>query len=194
LKHSAFRRCRRIVAAVTVIAAFAPASAVASTGGAQPPACATETPRQVFAAFGDRAWYWLAPGGAFEDGAPGWTLTGGAAVADGNAPFGLGGATDSHSLSLPRGASAVSAPFCIRRDARIVRWVQRSTRRGLLRVDVIDARSRRLAVVRGTTTWRPSRKLRIPLRGASATVALRFTAVRGDWSIDDLYLDPRLRH
>ena len=193
---------RRIAITLAAAALLAPAS---SANAATTP-CGGESLRQVFAAWGDSSWYFLAPGGAFEDGAAGWSLRGGAAVVDGNAPFALGAPGDSRSLALPAGASATSAPVCIRHDTRSVRWVQRGPRGALLAVKVVhvDPRAstpgRLLDVVGAGGSWQPSPELSIPpgatgLRGnGSATVALEFTALSGEWTLDDLYVDPKCRN
>jgi hypothetical protein len=188
--------------AALAAAVLAPAgSADAATGS-----CAEEGLEQVFAPWGDTDWYYLSPDGSVEGGGIGWRFSGGATVVPETDPFGLGGQTDMRSLSLPRGATATSAPFCIRRDARTVRWVQRGTRRGTLMVEVehldADAASpgRMLDVVRGHGDWRPSPEVTIPLMGTGARedgfaiVALKFTALTGDWSVDDLFVDPKARH
>src|SRR4051794_19760626 len=47
-----------------------------------------------FTAFGDSGTYTLLNGGDMETTLPGWTLSGGAAVIEGNAPFKVGAASD----------------------------------------------------------------------------------------------------
>jgi hypothetical protein len=187
-----------------VAAALSLASASAAQAATTP--CAGESLQQVFAAWGDSSWYFLAPDGGFEAGGAGWTLSGGARVVDGNEPFALGGAADKRSLSLPAGGSVTSPPFCIDPDTRMVRWVQHAPRGALLAVSVVhlDPRAtspgRVLDVVRGGGSWEPSAQTTIPLartgaRGnGSTTVALRFTALAGEWTLDDLYVDPRCRN
>jgi hypothetical protein len=193
---------RGIVLGFAVAALLLPTS---SASAATTP-CAGESLSQVFADWGDSSWYFLAPDGGFEDGAAGWSLRDGAAVVDGNGPFALGAPGDSRSLSLPAGASATSAPFCIRRDTRIVRWVQRGPRGGLLAVSVVhvDPRAtstgRVLDVVRSRGAWEPSPQTTIPLartgarENGTAMVALKFTALTGDWKLDDLFVDPKCRY
>lgn len=188
----------------TGLAAAAVLAPAASAEAATTP-CAGESLHQVFAGWGDSSWYFPAPGGGFEAGAPAWALSGGAAVRDGTDPFGLGGPGDRRSLSLPAGASATSLPFCIRRDSRTVRWVQRGRRGGRMAVEVlhVDDRAtsdgRLLDAVRAGGAWEAGPQVAIPLRGTgltgngSAMVALRFTAVSGGWSIDDLSVDPKMR-
>src|SRR5438128_8159279 len=96
------------------------AAAAAMTASAAAPAhaaslgltCPTAT-SQPFMPWNDAAFYVPTPGGGFESGAAGWTLTGGAHVVTGNEPWMVGNAGDSHSLSLPAGSSATSPPMCI---------------------------------------------------------------------------------
>ena len=189
-------RCRMAVGAA--VATIAPAGVAEA---ATP--CTKQAASTVFAAWGDSARYFLAPDGGLEEGGAGWALRGGAAVAEGNEPFGVAGGGD-RALSLPPGSSATSPPFCIRPDARIVRWVQRAARGGLMDVEVLHLdraatrRGRLLRTVRGGR-WAPSPKVAIPLAGTGAgrdgqaAVALRFTALTGRWSVDALFIDPRLK-
>ena len=168
--------------------------------------CTDEGLEQVFAPWGDTDWYFLAPDGSLEGGGIGWRFAGGAKVVRETDPYGLGCHGDRRSLSLPLGASATSAPFCIRRDSRTVRWVQRGAPSGTLLVEVEhldeDAATpgRTLDVVRGHGEWRPSPEVKIPLIGTGARedgfaiVALKFTALTGDWSVDDLFVDPKARY
>ncbi len=60
---------------------------------------------------GDTADYSVAPGGDFESGAKGWSLTGSAAVATGNESLGV--ASGSKALRMPIGSTATSPEFCI---------------------------------------------------------------------------------
>lgn len=201
LSHPLSPGSRRFAAGVAATAVLAPAG----TAGAATAPCAGESLAQVFAGWGDRSWYFLAPHGSFEDGSAGWALTGGARVVDSSDPFGLGGPVDQKSLVLPTGASATSAPFCIKRDSRTVRWVQQASSDGALAVEVIHADTRAtvpgrmLEVVRGHGEWQPSPEVKIPMHGTGATgngytsVALKLTALTSTWSIDDLFVDPRQR-
>jgi hypothetical protein len=86
----------------------APPAHAASLGVACPDP--TSTP---FAPWGDSANYAATPDGSFENGAAGWTLTGGAQVVTGNESWMVGGAGGIHSLSLPAGSGATSPPMCI---------------------------------------------------------------------------------
>src|SRR5215210_1801634 len=68
---------------------------------------------RVFAPWGDSAYYATLANGGFESGSLGWSLGGGAKVVSGNEPFFVTGRrSDSHSLLLPAGSSAVSSTVC----------------------------------------------------------------------------------
>src|ERR687886_323383 len=74
--HPRLGKGLRRVAALTALACFAgPAVAQA--------ACPTAPTVKAFQALGDSSDYFLAPGGSFESGASGWSLTG-ASVVSGN--------------------------------------------------------------------------------------------------------------
>jgi len=206
LRSNPFSPLQRRIAASSAAAVAAALGPVASADAATAPCNDDAALSQVFAPWGDTDWYYLAPDGSVEGGGIGWRLSGGAAVVPETDPFGLAGDGDLRSLSLPSGASARSAPFCIRRDARTVRWVQRGARTGTLLIEVehLDENAtspgRTLDVVRGHGDWRPSPEVNIPMIGTGARdegfaiVALKFTALTGDWSIDDLFVDPRGRY
>lgn len=99
-----------IAASATAAAVFAVAPAVASA------ACVQSPTTKAFSKVGDTADYSLAPGGSFESGTTGWTLSGGAKVISGNETLGfLKGSIvpGSKSLALPVGAVAISPEFCV---------------------------------------------------------------------------------
>jgi hypothetical protein len=129
----------------------------------------------------------------FEDDLEDWTLDGGARAADGNERFAVGDEGDSTSLQLPAGATATSPPICVPDGAASARFFARAAKRGRLRVDMlaVDAYgTRRAATLRGRGRgWRPSRRIALLHDAGVEQVALRFTAVRGSWRVDDLYVD-----
>jgi len=190
------------VAAGALSAGTAPASAATTTATG----CTTPSFSQIFLPWRDSALYTLSPGGSFESGATGWTLTGARTVA-GNESFYVGGSTHRTSLNLTAGASALSAPMCIDRTYPSFRFFARNAGASTsnLRVDVLWQES---GVTRSSqaqldqkagTAWAPVRSLRLPT-GALSTgqlepVRFRFTAVGAgaDWRIDDLYVDPYMR-
>jgi hypothetical protein len=157
-----------------------------------------------FAPWHDKRGYVLTPDGGFENAADGWTLGNGSAVAEGNETFQVGGPADHQSLSLPAGSAATSPAMCVAKHDGVYRLFARSTgSNARLRVDVLYANGKRgkRSVLRGSEAWAPTRKLAIALGRAkgkgklsTAIISLRFTPLAGDWQIDDVYLDPRLRH
>ena len=67
---------------------------------------------KAFAAFGDNADYSLAPGGTFESGATGWSLSG-SSVGNGNETAKIHGSADAKSLAVSATGKAVSPSFCV---------------------------------------------------------------------------------
>ena len=100
--------------ATAVLALFAAHVSGAATGTT---VTCPGTSSTAFAQWGDQDQYTLAPNGDFEAAnfatASGWTLTGGAAQVAGNESFGVHAKTDSHSLSLPAGATATTPSICV---------------------------------------------------------------------------------
>src|SRR5690242_16196518 len=97
-----------ILGVVVALAAAAVLAGPASAARSGLLSCGGGT--QVFAPWGDSAYYYPANNGGLESGSTGWTLSGGAAVVSGNEPFYANG---SHSLSLPSGSTATSPVTCI---------------------------------------------------------------------------------
>lgn len=116
-----------------------------------------------------------------------WALDG-AALAPGGHPWG-GGA---ESLSIPAGASAVTAPVCITLVHPTLRFFARGT--GTLAVSVIalgGALEVPVGVVLGTGAWSPSPVLPIVLNLlGEQDVRLKFTSVLGSFRVDDVWIDP----
>jgi hypothetical protein len=174
-----------------------------------PDACGY-TGSSVFAPWNDKRLYTLLPDGGFEAGAAGWTLDGNAAAGEGNETFQVGDTADHQSLGLPAGSSATSPAICVAKRADVFRFFARTSgdKHSRLAVDVLYTNSRgnshslRVAKLRGGDAWAPTRKLGVVLGRAkghgkttTASVQLRFTPLgAGDWQMDDVYLDPRLRH
>jgi hypothetical protein len=164
--------------------------------------CATETLEQPFLRWADAASYSLAPGGNFEAGAAGWALRGGANVGAGNEPYNVHAAGESSSLALPAGGSATSPALCVGLDHPTLRLFTRGgSLLSALRVEVLFETSVGAVVAApvGVVTagpWAPTLALPVvanllPLLPNQRTaVAFRFTALGGDWRIDDVYVDP----
>lgn len=193
-------RARLALLTFCVLAAAFPSGAHA----AAPPDCSAPAVAPHLRAFGDLRPYFIAPGGDFESRS--WTLTGGARLADGSGPLRFGAARSS--LQLSPGASATSPVFCVDLDYPTMRFfsVQRAAKSSSkLDVDVIYpalGTSKPKAVsVSGTSIWTLSKdvKLRPELvdkAGGWRYVQLRFSAgaaTTGDWRVDDVLVDPRMR-
>ena len=194
------------------------ASAAAMTASAAAPAHAASlglacpTPAsQTFAPWGDMNFYVPAPDSGFENGASGWTLTGGARVVTGNEPWMVGGTGQTHSLSLPAGSSATSPPMCIGLLSGGMRFFVQNAGAASsnMRVQVIyNGGAGALLGGLGSTlrisdqktfaaaaSWQPSPN--VPMTGGvlpllTQSVQFRFTPLStgGNWRIDDVYLDP----
>ncbi len=191
------------LALVAALALAVPASAQAGTLVASAPNCDEQALSQPFAPWLDPASYTLDNGGSFEGGASGWSLSG-ASVASGNESYKVGGADDSSSLSLPSGSSATSAPICVGLEHPTIRVFARNggSPFASLRVDVLfeDAaggvHSLTIGNVGSTSSWQPSPQMPVVanllplLPGEYTPVEFRFVPQGGNWSIDDVYVDP----
>jgi hypothetical protein len=161
----------------------------------------------AFAQFGDAASYVLAPGGSFENGTPGWSLSNASVVA-GNESYNLVQGT--HSLQIGANGSAVSPWVCISSEYPSFRFVVRqltgTPTSGHLNVSLrwinllgITINSPAGAIPNGFN-WSPTPALQLGssvplwLPGTSLNVALVFSAQgTGTWAIDDVYIDPYSR-
>jgi hypothetical protein len=205
IPHSSRRLGRAAVLAIlTGLACVAPASA--ATVASNPTSCTVDhVLSKPFTPWADTADYALAPGGDFETGAAGWMLSGGATVAAGNESYGVG-AGGTRSLALPAGSSVVSAPMCVDSSYPFFRVFARNTgnAKATMKVDVLflDAKGNVKASDSGTitagATWQPTGQLKIGVAFAAAgaaPIAFRFTpqGKDGNWSIDDVYVDPFAR-
>jgi hypothetical protein len=158
---------------------------------------------EAFAPFGDHGLYTPVLDAGLEHEADGWTLTGDAAVTDGNEPWFIGGDTaDNHALDLPEQATATTAPLCIDETFTHFRLFVRGS--GTLRVEVLysDAKGKLASekagdVKPGSSDWAPTGRLPIEVikkAGMSTVpVSFRFTAKSGDVQVDDVYVDPWAR-
>jgi hypothetical protein len=158
---------------------------------------------QPFIPWHDRLGYVLTPDGGFESDGAGWKKSGGASVVEGNEAFLVAGVGDHQALDLPARSSASSPPICVSKHDGVFRLFTKSSgKRARLRVDVFYANGRRgkTSVLTAHDVWEPTRKLAVAIgrtkkgREATATIAFRFTPLSGSWQVDDVYLDPRLRH
>jgi hypothetical protein len=191
--------------AAALLALAIPGAASAGTLTDQAPSCETQILGQPFLPWADVASYTLNPGGSFDDGADGWSLTG-ASIAAGNEPYNVTAATDSASLSLPAGSSAVSAPICVGIEHPDIRFfANASNATARLSVEVLfespsgDVASAPIGAVTGSSGWAPTAPFPIVanllplLPGYHTAVAFRFRASGGSFRVDDLYVDPYQR-
>jgi hypothetical protein len=201
-----------IVAALAVLGctAVAAPTAEASVLSLLPGSCGSQIYSQPFARWGDTANYVLMPGGSFEVGSPGWVLSGAARTVPGNESYKVHGAADSTSLSLPAGSSGASLPACTSIYHPTMRFFVRNAGASTsqLKVEALypgllgGIQIARLGLVRATSTWQPSPVMQLLVSNLLATlslnrttIAFKFTPVDGSgtWSIDDVYLDPRMK-
>jgi hypothetical protein len=198
-------RTATALAAVTAVLAAAPVAGASDPDATPAMHGCGYTGTSVFAPWNDDRLYTLTPDGGFENGADGWALEDGAAVVDGNETFQVGEAADHRSLALPASSSATSPSFCVTKRDHVFRLFARTDggRSARLKVEVLytDAQngrdSVRVGTVLGGDAWDPTRPLPVvlpPRAHGKTDISLRFTP-RGDgnWQIDDVYLDPRLR-
>jgi hypothetical protein len=188
-----------LVALTASIALLVPASANAGPLVATAQSCDDQAFSQPFLPWADVAQYTLQPGGDFEGGAA-WR---GGQVVRGNEPFYVGSSSDHRSLALPEGDSSVSPSICVGIEHPDLRFFGKGN--GSLRVDVLfedaagNVRSLSIGLLSGAGDWTLSPTYVIGanllplLPGQKTAVAFRFTAVSGDWQVDDVYVDPFTR-
>ncbi|MDX6680850.1 MAG: hypothetical protein QOG94_889 [Solirubrobacteraceae bacterium] len=195
------------IAALTVCATSASAGVIVNAA----PSCDAQPLSKPFLPWLDSAQYTPLRGGDFETGAAGWALSGGAAVAPGNEPFQVAG-PGTASLAVPAGGSATSPPICVGVEHPTLRFFARRDSGGLLGLGLLQVEvlfrtnlgildSLPIGVVGPTDGWRPTLPMTIvanllPLLSHERTaVAFRFTPLfGGDWSVDDIQVDPYQRH
>ena len=201
---------RRVVPVVAALSSFglfsvlsaAPAQAALINTGA----CDSAPLTTPFASWGDTNQYKLVPGGSFESGLAGWTLSGGARLTSGSEPYGATGSVGSYSLYLPAGSSVQTPLTCVNASYPSMRFFARNL--GVLSTVVVsllykDPLLGLLPLPVGpvvlSSQWQPTLPMltlsAVPglLTGGTSQVALRFTALTGSSQIDDVFVDPRMR-
>ncbi len=198
---------RRLSCLAASVLAGAFAFGAVSTASAQPSllslgACDDAALSQPFLPWVDANMYKLAPGGDFESGTAGWTLSGSAGVVPGSEPAGVTGSVGASSLSLGAGASAQSPTTCVNAAYPSFRFFARTNSPGS--VVVVTAVYQTLlgqvvlpvGVVGLSPDWSPTLPMltgsAVPglLSGGTAPIALRFTQLTGSSQIDDVFVDP----
>ncbi len=172
---------------------------------ASAPDCDAQQLETPFIRWGDVASYTLAPNGVAENRAD-WSLQDGADVEPGNESFYIHNPRDRASLALPAGSSATTDAMCVGIEHPTLRLVARNTGSpaSLLLVQVLfedaggNVRSLPIGAVVAGSSWQPSLPMPVIanllplLPGSRTAVAFRFTPYGsgGDWTIDDIYVDP----
>lgn len=202
-----------VVAVVAMAAASASAGNSWSVGGryASTSDCPVYTQTQPFLPWSDLGYYFLAPGGNFENTLTGWTSKSGAKIVSGNESYYVGSAKDSHSLSLPNGSSVTSPSICVTADTPDIRLFvlnTGSTVSGLnVNMTYTNQKGKPATATVAKLTGSPSWALTGPipilqniqplLDGTGATwVTFTFTPAdsKGKWQVDDFYVDPLKHH
>jgi hypothetical protein len=201
-----------LVAAVSSVAigALAAPAANASLFSILPGSCGTQAETQPFSKWGDTANYFLLPGGTFEQGSVSWALSGGAAATAGNETYYVHSGGDARSLTLPSGSSATSPAVCTSIYDPTLRLFVRNTgsTSSRLKVEALypgllgAVRTAKIGDLSGSSSWQATPTLQLLLTNLLATLSVDQTAVAyrftpedstGKWSIDDVYVDPRMR-
>jgi len=202
------RRLKMRIACSTAIAVAALSAGAASANADVLATCDGQSLSKPFTPWLDVANYTPLSGGDFESGADGWSLSGGARVVAGNESFNVGGADDASSLRIPAGGSATSPGICANLAHPTMRFFAKRNSGGLLglstmRVDVLFETvlgiqgSLPVGVVTASSNWQPTLPMTVVanllnvLPTADTPVRFRFSPMLGgDWSLDDVYVDP----
>jgi hypothetical protein len=204
-----FSRHTRLVGAVISALGIAVVSgAPAKAALINTDACDNAALSQPFAHWNDSNEYKLIPGGSFENGASGWTLSHGARIVSGSETFGATGSVGASSVSLPAGASVTSPFTCVDAAYPTFRFFARNN--GLLSTVAVSVVYKlpllglEAAVPVGVSAlspdWGPSAPMLTAsvltglLHGGTVPMAVRFTALTGSSQIDDVFVDPRMRY
>ncbi|MGH2893980.1 MAG: hypothetical protein ACRDPM_12055 [Solirubrobacteraceae bacterium] len=171
-------------------------------------ACDNAALSQPFAQWNDSSEYKLIPGGSFEKGTSGWTLSHGARIVSGSEPFGATGSVGASSVNLPAGASVTSPFTCVDAAYPTFRFFARNN--GLLSTVLVSVVYKLpllgipVAVPVGPVALSPKWGPSLPmltvsvvtglLHGGTAPMAVRFTALTGSSQIDDVFVDPHMRY
>jgi hypothetical protein len=169
-------------------------------------ACSYSGAQQEFKPWGDSRYYVLGPDGGFEAGAQGWTLSGGASPVAGNESYYLNAGTDSRSLYLADGSSAVSPAVCMSLDTPVFRMFARNTGDPSSRLRVEASykllgllRTKTVSTVSASSDWAPTQPMSTVLTLSTivgtlipSAIQIKITPLdsKGEWQVDDLYIDP----
>jgi hypothetical protein len=194
------------ISALSVGAVAAPASQ-ASLLSLLPGSCGNQPASQPFAPWGDYNYYTLVPGGTFVPGSVPWLLAHGATVSPDSGTLVVNGVRDTQSLKLPAGSSATSPANCTSIYHPTMRAFVRNTGSPTSRLKIQalypgllgGVQTATLGYVTGSSSWQPTPALTLLVTNLLSTVSLDETTIAfrfmpadstGNWSVDDVYLDP----
>lgn len=202
-----WRRMRRtaVLGGLTVVAPLAallvaPAATASAATSVLP--CTTRSTTTPFTQWGDTNSYFTLPGGTFETGTAGWTLSGGAGVTGGNEPWKVISGPNTSSLNLPAGAAATAPSLCIATAEDSMRLFYKSpgVSTAYLRVTIhvtsgVNVADNTYDINGAASGWAVSQRIMLPdIRDKSGqqTVTVSFTQVgtRAAWQVDDVEIDP----
>jgi hypothetical protein len=201
------RHTRLVAAVVSALGIVALSGAPARAALINTDACDNAALSQPFAQWNDTNEYKLIPGGSFENGASGWTLSHGASIVSGSEPFGATGSVGASSVYLPAGGSVTSPFTCVDAAYPTFRFFARNN--GLLSTVLVSVVYKPLlgipvAVPVGPVALSPNWGPSLPMLTASvltsllhagtAPMAVRFTALTGSSQIDDVFVDPHMHY
>jgi hypothetical protein len=205
MPHTPGRTVAALFTAAIASAALA-SSASAGVVTASATGCDDGALTQPFARFDDSNHYKLVDNGSFENGAGGWTLTGGAAAGAGNESYSVRAAGDDTSLQLPAGSSATSPFVCVGANEPTLRLFAKRNSAALGLASTLQVQIQ-LQTSLGLTAWLPVAAgdiggsswhptiampylVNLLTLGDRTQVRFRFAPLLGGWQIDDVYVDP----
>lgn len=167
-----------------------------------------------FERFGDSRDYVMAPDGSFEDSVlSGWQLSAAARRVTEADPVDLGANDGAGMLALPAKATAISPTMCVDLDYPTFRLLTKAVGRtdsSEFKIEVVYPDSKKpewnelskfdgKQFVDAGSGWRltSDMDMKPDLGGKTAgfrRAAFRFTALAGNWRVDDLYVDPTRRN
>lgn len=209
-KFDPMRLWRRLAAVCGLVAGIALAGGLGTAAAQAAPLsdalCNNAVLTQPFTPWGDTNDYELVPGGDFESGLGGWSVSGGAKVLAGSEPYAATGTLGSSSLYLPAGATAVTPMVCVDAGYPDFRFFARDDSllaNVLVSVNYVNPAGHIVSIPVGTVllsgAWAPT----LPMATHAAIAAafsngigemqISFTAVLGPAQIDDVFVDPHCK-
>lgn len=175
--------------------------------------CTAPLIENPFGRFGDSRNYVLAPDGSFEDAVlEGWQLSGAKRVTEADAVK-IGANDGRGMLAMPARSTAISPTMCVDLDYPTFRLLAKAVRlpdSSAFKIEIVYPDSAKPVweeltkfdgrqFVYAGSGWLLTSDLDMKpeLGGTTAgvrRVAFRFTALSGNWRIDDLYVDPTRRN